>query len=87
MVSLRKLRKFFRRDSTADMHPRKRDDELITVQRMEKILRERNIDAKSFHPKVSSKCAITVVTSLTFMLERLLASSEKSRFVYKLRFC
>ena len=78
IVSLCKLRKLFRRDSTAHMHPRKRDDELITVQRMEKILRERNIDAVSFHLKVSSKCAIIVVTSLAFMLERLLASSENS---------
>ena len=55
MMSLRKLRKLFRRDSTAHMHPRKKDDELITVQRMERVLRERNISSKSFHVKVSSK--------------------------------
>ena len=66
MVSLRKLQKLFRRDGMAHMHPRKRDDELIIVQSMEKILRERNIDAKSFHLKVSSKCAVIVVTSLAY---------------------
>lgn len=37
------------------MHPRKKDEELITVQRMERILRERNISSKSFHVKVSGK--------------------------------
>ena len=52
MVSLRRLRKLFRRDSTAHMHPRKQGKELITCQRMEKILRERNVSSKPFHVKV-----------------------------------
>lgn len=55
MVSLYKLRKSFRRDSTTRTHPvaRKGDEELITVQRMEKLLRESNVNSKSFHVKVS----------------------------------
>ena len=54
---MRFLRKLFRRDSTAHMHPRKRDAELISVQRMEKILRERNITSKPFHVKVCERLA------------------------------
>ena len=63
MVSLYKLRKSFRRDSrpsasTAHTQPdtRNNDEELITVQRMEKLLRERNVNSKSFHVKVSAMC-------------------------------
>ena len=52
MVSLRKLKKLFRRDNTVHMHPRKKGDELIACQRMEKILRERSVTSKSFHVKV-----------------------------------
>ena len=57
MVSLYKLRKSFRRDSrpTARTQPdnRKNREELITVQLMEKPLRERNVNSKSFHVNVS----------------------------------
>ena len=38
--------------STAHMHPRKQGEEMITCQRMEKILRERNVSSKPFHVKV-----------------------------------
>ena len=53
MVSLRKLRKMFRRDSMAHMHPRTNDEEVVTIQKMERILREANLNAKSVHVKVS----------------------------------
>ena len=53
MVSLRKLRKMFRRDSMAHMHPRTKDEEVVTIQKMERILREANHNAKSVHVKVS----------------------------------
>ena len=53
MVPLRKLRKLFRQDSTAHLHPTRKGDELITCQRMEKILRERHITSRHFHVKVS----------------------------------
>ena len=56
MVSLYKLRKSFSRDSrpAARTQPdnRKNGEELITVQRIEKPLRERNVNSKSFHVKV-----------------------------------
>ena len=57
MVSLRRLRKYFRRDSTAHMHPRKQGEELITCQRMEKILHERT--SKPFHVKVNQRIHTT----------------------------
>ena len=47
MPSLRKLKKLFTRNSTAHIHPRKRDDELAVC--MKKIQRER---IKLFHVKV-----------------------------------
>ena len=52
MLHLRKLKKLFGRDSTAHIHPRKRDGELVVCNRMEKILRERNVTSKPFHVKV-----------------------------------
>ena len=60
MVSLRRLRKLFRRDSTAHMHPRKQGEELITCQRMEKILRERNVSSKPFRVKVNHRFTLPV---------------------------
>ena len=71
MRFLRKLGKLFRRDSTAHMHPRKRDAELISVQRMEKILRERNITSKPFHVKVCERLACLYVQILICTLWRL----------------
>jgi hypothetical protein len=53
MVFLRKVRKLFRHDSMAHVHPSTKDDEVITVQRMEHILRESNLNSKSVHVKVS----------------------------------
>ena len=53
MVFLRKLTKLFRHDSMAHVHPSTKDDEVITVQRMEHILRESNLNSKSVYVKVS----------------------------------
>ena len=50
MVLLRKLRKLFRRDSTPH---RGKGDELITYQRMEKILRETHVTSRPFDVKVN----------------------------------
>ena len=53
MVYLRKLCKMFRRDSMAHTHPRTKDEDVVTIQKMERILREANLNAKSVHVKVS----------------------------------
>ena len=64
MVSLRKLKKLFRRDSAAHMHPSKKGDEPIACQRMEKILRERSVTSKPFHVKVRVQILITYMDKL-----------------------
>ena len=53
MVSLRKLRKMLRQDSMAHMHPRTNDEEVVTIQKMERILREADLNSMSVHVKVS----------------------------------
>ena len=50
MVSLRKLRKKFRRNSMAHLHPSTKDADTINIQRMERILRESD---NSVHAKVN----------------------------------
>ena len=57
MPLLRMLRKRFHR-SSAHLYPSRRDAEPISVKRMEKILRERNIVSKHFHVKVCLKCML-----------------------------
>lgn len=59
MDFLRKLRVLFRRESSGHMHPRRKGDELIVCQRMEKILRERDATSKPFHVKVSTPLSCT----------------------------
>ena len=61
MLYLRKLRKLFRRDSTAHVHPSTKDEEVITVERMEQILRESYAKSKLLHVKVSQETFVTKI--------------------------
>ena len=47
MVSFSTLRKMFRLDSIAHMHPKMNDEEVVTIQKMERILREANLNSNS----------------------------------------
>ena len=61
MLYLRKFRKLFRRDSTAHVHPSTKDEEVITVERMEQILRESYVKSKLLHVKVSQETIVTKI--------------------------
>jgi hypothetical protein len=53
LLWLLSLQKKFRHDSMAHLHPSMKDDEVITIQQMEQILRKSDSNSKSIHAKVN----------------------------------